>query len=329
MPRRQLRVGRDDAELLLPREHLLAQRVPALVETALVLVGPLERNMVRRVRRPGGEVDEERPVGRERALLADPTDRAVGHVLGEVVALLRCLRGLDRRRPLPQRRVVLVRLATDEPEEVLEAAATRGPGVERPHRARLPHRYLVALPELRGRVAVQLQHLGERRHRLRADRRVPGRRGRDLGDTPHPRGVMVAPRQQRLPRRRAQSRRVEAVEPQTVAGEPLRGRCLAWASERARRPEADVVEQHHEDVRRSRRRAQRLDRRKHRRRILRVERQVPFEVPIRNRQRAAVEIVGRHLVLLRTRPRVLFDVVATIIAQCRAAVCRAARVHPG
>ena len=35
--RRQLRVVGDDAELLLPRERLLAERVPALVELALVL----------------------------------------------------------------------------------------------------------------------------------------------------------------------------------------------------------------------------------------------------------------------------------------------------
>ena len=40
-PRGQLGVLRDDAELLLARERLLAQRVPALVELALVLVRPL------------------------------------------------------------------------------------------------------------------------------------------------------------------------------------------------------------------------------------------------------------------------------------------------
>ena len=42
-PGGQLGIGRDDAELLLAREGLLAQRVPALVELALVLVGPLRR----------------------------------------------------------------------------------------------------------------------------------------------------------------------------------------------------------------------------------------------------------------------------------------------
>jgi len=49
----QLGVLRDDAERLLPGKALLAQRVPALVELALVLRRPLGRDMVRSVRRPG------------------------------------------------------------------------------------------------------------------------------------------------------------------------------------------------------------------------------------------------------------------------------------
>ena len=67
--RGELAVRRDDAQLLLPGEGLLAQLVPALVELALVLVGPLLRHVVRRVGGAGREVDEERLVGRERLLL--------------------------------------------------------------------------------------------------------------------------------------------------------------------------------------------------------------------------------------------------------------------
>ncbi len=249
------RVRRHDAECLLPLQDLLPQGVPAPVEAALVAVGPLERHMVRRMRGTRGEVDEERPVGGQRALLVDPTDRTICHVLREVVALLRrCVR-LNRCRALPQRRVVLVRLATDEAEEILEATASRRPRVERPDRARLPHRHLMALPELRGRVAIQLQHLRQRRHGLRPDRRVPGRRRRELRDAPHAGGVVVASRQQRLPRRRAERRRVEPVELQPIAGESLRGRRRTGAAEGARRGKSDIVEQHHEDVRRARRRA--------------------------------------------------------------------------
>ena len=58
----------NDAELLLPREGLLAQLVPAAVELALVFVDPFLRRVVRGVRRAGGEVHEERLVRRERLL---------------------------------------------------------------------------------------------------------------------------------------------------------------------------------------------------------------------------------------------------------------------
>ena len=88
-PRGQLGVGGNDAELLLAREDLLAQLVPALIELALVLVGPLLRHVVRRVAGARREVHEERLVGHQRLLLARPLDRLVRHVLGEVVALLR------------------------------------------------------------------------------------------------------------------------------------------------------------------------------------------------------------------------------------------------
>ena len=89
VPRGQLGVGRDDAQLLLPGEGALALRVPAVVELARVLVGPLLRHVVRGVRRARREVDEERLVRHQRLLLAHPADGLVGQVLGEVVALLR------------------------------------------------------------------------------------------------------------------------------------------------------------------------------------------------------------------------------------------------
>ena len=54
--RGQLGVGRDDAQLLLAGERALALHVPAVVELALVLVGPLLRDVVRaRGSRPGAK----------------------------------------------------------------------------------------------------------------------------------------------------------------------------------------------------------------------------------------------------------------------------------
>ena len=176
-PRGQLRVLGDHAQLLLPREGLLAQLVPALIELALVLGRPGRRDVVGRVRRAGRVVHEEGLVGDQRLLLPDPVDRAVGQILVQRVALLGRAGRLDGGRPFEEPRVVLVRLAADEAVEVLEARAGR-PVVERAHRARLPHRDLVALAELRGRVAVQLQDLGQRRLVQRADAVVAGRGGR-------------------------------------------------------------------------------------------------------------------------------------------------------
>ena len=60
--RRQLGVRRDDAELLLAREGLLAERVPAVVEPALVLVRPSCGTWCGAWVAPGREVHEERLV---------------------------------------------------------------------------------------------------------------------------------------------------------------------------------------------------------------------------------------------------------------------------
>src|SRR6185436_14624718 len=79
----QLRVLRDDTELLLAREGLFPQRVPPAVEPALVLRRPLRRHVVWRMGRAGGEVGEEGLVRHQRLLLADPLDGTVRQVLRE------------------------------------------------------------------------------------------------------------------------------------------------------------------------------------------------------------------------------------------------------
>ena len=206
---RELGVGGDHPERLLAGEDLLPERIPARIEAAAVAVDPVLGHMVGSVRGARREVGEERPVGHQRLLLAHPRDGLVGHVLGEVVPLLRGLRRLERRRALVDRRVVLVRLTADEAVEVLEATATGGPRVERAHRARLVHRHLVALAVLRGGVPVELEDLRKRRGRVRTDPGVARRRCRELGDATHPDRMVVATREQRLTRRGAQCGRVE------------------------------------------------------------------------------------------------------------------------
>ncbi len=301
-PLRQLRVFRDDAQLLLALERLLTDLVPALVELPLVLRRPLGRDVMRRVGRARRVVDKERLVRHQRLLLTDPVDCTIRHVLREVVALLGCTVRLDRDGAVVDRRRVLVRLAADEAVEVLEAAAAGGPGVEWAHRARFPHRHFVALPELRRRVAVQLERLGQRRRRLRPDRAVAGSGGRDLRDSAHADGVVIAAREQGLPRRGAERRRVEPVVLEPVCGQPFEGRSVARAAECARGAEARVVEQHDEDVRRALRRPERLDRRKVGVRILGVEGGQTDVVPVGNRQDGALRLCGLgHHELLGSR----------------------------
>jgi hypothetical protein len=222
-----------------------------------------------------------------------PCDRLVRQVLGQVVALLRRLRWVDRRDPLVQRRAVLVGLRRDEAVEVLEAAARR-PAIEGTHRARLPDRNLVALADLGRAVAIELHRFGQRRGGVRADR-VVARSGRgDVRDRAHAHRVVVAPGEQRLTRGRAQRRRVKAVELQPLLGEPLERRRAARTAKRARRPEAGVVEHDHEHVRRPRGRLHRLDRRVGRIRVLRVVCRQADVVAVRDRQNRTRDIRRRQ-----------------------------------
>src|SRR5208283_1519668 len=173
---------RDNAQFLLACEGLFAQLVPALIELALVLVRPFLRDVMRSVGRARREVCEERLVGNERLLLANPVDGLVRHVLHQVIALLGRLLDLDRRRTLIQRWVPLIRLAADEPIEIFEAASAGGPRIERAGRTRLPHRHFMAFAELSGRIAVELEGPREGCTGVRQNGVVAGGSARDLGD---------------------------------------------------------------------------------------------------------------------------------------------------
>ena len=90
---RQLGIGRHDAQFLLAGEHPLPVGVPAVVELPLVTVGPLLGHMVRGVGGAGAKVQEERLVRGDLLGIGDESDRLVGQVLGQVIALLRVLGG--------------------------------------------------------------------------------------------------------------------------------------------------------------------------------------------------------------------------------------------
>ena len=131
---RQLRVSREQADLLLPREHGLPVGIPALVELSRVLGDPVFRRMVRSVPGPGREQGEEGLLGGVDVRVQDELDGLVGEILAEVVPLLRRAVRADRTVVLVEVRIPLVGLATEEAVETFEAlvpAASGGTGRRR------------------------------------------------------------------------------------------------------------------------------------------------------------------------------------------------------
>ena len=236
--RRQLRVGGDDAERLLARERLLAHHVPALVERAAVLVRPLARHVVRRVAAARRDVGEPRRLRLLGADPVEPVDRLVGEIVLEVVLLaVLGLGDADDLLVLGDQRVVLPGLTAEEAPEVVEPEPGR-PAVERPREPLLVVRGQMPLPEPSRQVAVLLEHARKRRAIVR-DRRVVAREGSgELAHHAEADPVVVAPRQQRRPGRRAERRDVEAVVAQPVVREPRVVRGLDRTAERARVAEA-------------------------------------------------------------------------------------------
>ena len=163
-------------------------------------------------------------------------------------------------------------------------AAHRGPLRERAHRARLPHRHLVALAELGRAVTVQAQDLRKRCSTIGTDRAIAGRRGGDLGDTAHAHRMMVAAGEQGLTGRRAQGGGMKAVEAQPIGSQPLRRRRGARATEGACRPETGIVDHHHQHVGCASRRSEGLDGRERRLCILGVIGGEPNMLTCRDRQ---------------------------------------------
>ena len=149
-----------------------------------------------------------------------PVDRLVGQVVLEVVLLtLLGLGDADDLLVLGDQRVVLPGLTAEEAPEVVEPEPRR-PAVERPREPLLVVRGQMPLPEPSRQIAVLLEDARKRRAIVRDRRVVPRERTRELTHHPEADPMMVAPGQQRRPRRRAQRRDVEAVVPQPVLRQP-------------------------------------------------------------------------------------------------------------
>ena len=253
-PRREHGIRRDHAQRLLPFESLLAEHIPALVEPATVLLAPLDRDLVRRVRAAGRVVDEPGLFLVLRAHLVEPAHRLIGDVVRPVVLLaVLALRDAEGRVVLCDDRVVLARLAAEDAPEVVEAPGVR-PAVERPGCPLDVIGSQVPLAEPRGRVTVPLQRANERGTVLRHVRGVAGERAGELADRPEADAVVIAAGQQCSPSGRADRGDMEAVICKALLGDPRHGRRRSRPAERGRVPKARVVEQHQQHVRRTFRR---------------------------------------------------------------------------
>ena len=244
---RQLGVLGHDAKLLLLREHPLAIGVPAVVELALVLVGPLLRHVMGGVVGAGREVEEERLVGRHLLQVGDEAYGLVRQVLRQVIAFLRRLGLLDLMIVVDEIGIVLMRVAAEEAVVALEAASQR-PAVVGAGRADLLGRGQVPLADAVGRIAVLQQRL---RHEpvLERDGAIAARvAGRSFGDAGHTVGMVVAARQHAGARRRAQCGSVHVREQQAVLGEPVDVGRVDRPAVATELTEAGVVQHDEQDV---------------------------------------------------------------------------------
>ncbi len=150
---------------------------------------------------------------------------------------------------LGQTRIPLTRAAAEDPVEVLEPPPVR-PAVERARRSLLSVGREVPLPERGRAVPVVLQDPGQRCAIPRQGRRVAREPAGELTDRAEPHGVVVATRQQRGAGRGAKGGHVEAVVPQALLGHAGVVRCVDRSAEGTGVPEAGVVDQDQQDVRR-------------------------------------------------------------------------------
>jgi len=102
----------------------LALTVPAVIEFPFVLIGPLLVDVMRRMSSARREIHEEGLVRCGGLLLADPTDRLLRYCFGEMPVRV-VVRRFDWRGIFEQWRMPLVRLATLEAVEIIEALAGR------------------------------------------------------------------------------------------------------------------------------------------------------------------------------------------------------------
>src|ERR1700722_2452662 len=101
----------------------------------------------------------------------------------------------------------------------------------------------MALTELAGRVAVELERHGQWRLGIGAKRTLSRCRRRGLGDAPHGHRVVISAREESLSGRCAQGGGMESGVFQPLPRQPLGSRSMTRTSEGTRCAESDVIQQ--------------------------------------------------------------------------------------
>src|SRR5439155_14799991 len=206
--RGELGVARDHAELLLPRERLLAQLVPALVELAFVFVAPFLRYLVRRMSCSSRKVEKERFVRRLCFLIANPGNGVFHHRVVEIEILL--LRHADDAVILCKDRIELSAFSAEKSPEIIEAKCVR-PAVKRARRPLLRLRCQMPLADRSRVIAVTLKNLCDGRGAGRPVGAIAGPATDQLANRTESDCVMVSPRKQRCACWRTKRRDVESI----------------------------------------------------------------------------------------------------------------------
>ena len=176
-----------------------------------------------------------------------PGDRLAGKVFAQMI--FRVVGWFDWIEVLIEPGLPLGRLARQKAIEIVEADALAGrPSHEWSHGCGLCRRRVVPFAEGGGLVSIVAEHFGERRRCSRDHTRVAVPIHGALGDGSRPDALMIASRQQRRPRRRANRCRVESVVADPLIGDAGQG----WRMDRAAigvgKAKANVIQQDDENI---------------------------------------------------------------------------------
>ena len=228
----------------------LSVLVPASIELALELVGPLLRYVMGSVGRSGAVVQIEGLIWGIDVGVLDELDGLVGEIGAQVIAVLGLGGLIDIVVVVDQLGIPLIGVSPEEPVVTLEAPSQR-PTVVGTGGCFVFRRGEVPLADEEGVVAVGQEHLAQHPGGRRDDRVVSGEPTRSLRDGGHPDRVVVAPGHDAGPRWGAQCCRVHVRIPKPGLGQAIEYRGVHQSTEAGELAVANIIENDDHHVRRT------------------------------------------------------------------------------